>query len=168
MLQFRYVVVKGLKLSPAEKIAIKNKLKQAGLALIEQRIAASRLAADQAQQAANQEEKSSAGDKYETARAMGHLQKDMHAGQLVAHLKDLASLRAVNTDIVYSSPGSGAFIQCHTFSFFIAAGLGKQLIDAQTIFFISPYAPLARLLAQKKTGDSFSFNGANVIIEAIY
>jgi hypothetical protein len=37
---------------------------------------------ESAQQSANSEEKSSAGDKYETSRAMGHLEKDMHARQL--------------------------------------------------------------------------------------
>jgi len=155
-------------LSPEEKIQVKNKLKLTGLAIIEARIAAAKQATEQAQQAANQEEKSSAGDKYETGRAMGHLQKEMHAGQLAAHLKDLAALRAVNTDMLYTSPATGSFIQCNGFSFFIAAGLGKQLIEGQTVFFISPYAPLARLLEQKKTGDLFPFNGTTGMIEDIY
>ncbi len=155
-------------MTPSEKIQVKNKLKLAGLAIIEARIAAAKQAADQAQQAANQEEKSSAGDKYETGRAMGHLQKDLHAGQLAAHLKDLAALRAVNTDILYTRPATGAFIQCTGCCFFIAAGLGKQVIDGQTVFFISPYAPLAHQLEQKKTGDGFSFNGTMSIIEDIY
>jgi hypothetical protein len=152
----------------SEKINVKSQLKLAGLAIIEARMAASKQAADQAQQAANQEEKSSAGDKYETGRAMGHLEKDMHAGQLAAHLKDLAALRAVNADMLYSTPCPGAFIKCNAFSFFIAAGLGKQSLEGQTIFFISPYAPLARLMEQKKIGDSFSFNGALSSIEDIF
>lgn len=152
----------------SEKIRLKNSLKQLALTIIEQRIAVARKAADQAQQAANQEEKSSAGDKYETGRAMGHLQKDMHAGQLAAHLKDLAILQAVDTGTLYARPVSGAFIDCTGFAFFIAAGLGKQEVAGQTIFFISPYAPLARLLEQKKTGDSFPFNGITALITDIY
>jgi len=155
-------------MTPAEKIAFKTTLKQAGLAIIEQRIAASGKAADHAQQAANQEEKSSAGDKYETARAMGHLQKDMHARQLAAHLKDLAALRDINTDTICTTPIAGACVICTQFSFFIAAGLGKQLVNDQPIFFISPYAPLARLLGEKKTGNSFLFNGVTTMIEDIY
>ena len=151
-----------------DKIQFKLRLKQAGLTLIAQRVAAARHAADQAQQAANQEEKSSAGDKYETGRAMGHLQKNMHAGQLAAHLKDLATLQAVAADLLYTTPVTGAFVACTGISFFIAAGLGKQIIDDQPIFFISPYAPLAHLLAQKKTGDSFPFNGATITITAVF
>jgi hypothetical protein len=151
-----------------EKIQFKNSLKQWGLAIIEQRIATAKQAADHAQQAANQEEKSSAGDKYETGRAMGHLQKDMHAGQLAAHLKDLATLKSVDTEHLYTKPVTGSFINCTGFSFFIAAGLGRQVIDGQTIFFISPYAPLARTLEQKKTGDSFLFNNVTVLIADIF
>ena len=45
--------------------------------MIKQRIAAATLAIENAQSAANAEEKSSAGDKYETSRAMSHLEKDM-------------------------------------------------------------------------------------------
>lgn len=150
-----------------EKIQFKNNLRQLAIALIEQRITTARQAADNAQQTANQEEKSSAGDKYETGRAMGHLQKDMHAGQLAAHLKELAALKAINTDRLYTTPVAGSFIKCGNSAFFIAAGLGKQLAEGQTIFFISPYAPLARILEQKKTGDSFLFNGIDTIIEAI-
>jgi len=82
-------------MNDVEKIALKNTLKQYALALIEQRIATAREAIDQAQQAANQEEKSSAGDKYETGRAMGHLQKDMYARQLSENRKELAILHAV-------------------------------------------------------------------------
>jgi hypothetical protein len=153
---------------PVDKIQFKHRLKQAALAIIEQRVAAAREAVHQAQEAANQEEKSSAGDKYETGRAMGHLQKNMHAGQLAAHLKDLATLQAVLTDQCYTTPAPGALITCPGLSFFIAAGLGKQTIDGQTIVFISPYAPLARLLAQQKTGNAFAFNGATLTISAIF
>src|SRR5690349_15444428 len=140
-----YFVTLLLMTTASEKIQFKNSLRQWGLALIEQRMATAREAADSAQQAANQEEKSSAGDKYETGRAMGHLQKDMYARQLAAHQKDLAALKAVNTDILYAKPAAGALVNCGHCSFFIAAGLGKQLIAGQTIFFISPYAPLARI-----------------------
>jgi len=123
-------------MTDAEKIALKNTLKRYALALIEQRIATAREAIDQAQQAANQEEKSSAGDKYETGRAMGHLQKDMYARQLSENRKELAILHAVNTDILYPSPVAGALIECPEILFFIAAGLGRQITDGQAVIFL--------------------------------
>jgi hypothetical protein len=153
----------------SEKIAVKARLKRWALDLIGQRIAVAREAIDQAQQSANQEEKSSAGDKYETGRAMGHLQKDMHARQLAEYIKELATLHSVNTDVVYVAAGPGAFIQTGNVAFFIAAGLGKQSQpDGRTIYFLSPLAPLAKELQNKKAGDSFVFNGGPLTIIEIY
>ncbi|NII24467.1 hypothetical protein HB364_05225 [Pseudoflavitalea sp. X16] len=152
----------------AEKISYKHLLKQAGLAIIEQRMAAARQQIEEAQQAANQEEKSSAGDKYETARAMGHLQKDMHARQLAEQAKELAALHAINVDVLYEEAIAGALIECGKMTFFLAAGLGKQIIDNKTIFFLSPQAPLAQQLQHKKAGDHFVFNAVGTIIVDLY
>jgi hypothetical protein len=151
-----------------EKIALKNKLKGWGLDFITQRIDNAREAMRQAQEAANSEEKSSAGDKYETGRAMGHLQKDMHARQLAESLKELATLHAIQTDIVYHEGSPGALLQTDSVAFFISAGLGKRLIDDQTIFFLSPQAPLAGLLLRKKSGDSILFNRETLIIREVF
>lgn len=152
----------------AEKISYKHLLKQAGLAIIEQRMASAKQQIEEAQQAANQEEKSSAGDKYETARAMGHLQKDMHARQLAEQAKELAALHAINADVLYEEATAGALIQCEKMTFFLAAGLGKQIIDNKTIFFLSPQAPLALQLQHKKAGDHFVFNTVRTIIVDLY
>ncbi len=152
----------------AEKISFKHTLKQAGLAIIEQRIAAARSLMEDAQQAANGEEKSSAGDKYETSRAMGHLQKDMHARQLAEQAKELAALHAVNVDLLYDTMATGAVIECEKAIFFVAAGLGKIPIGDKTVFFLSPQAPLAQQLQHKKAGDQFVFNTLRTIIVDLY
>ena len=151
-----------------DKIAFKNSLKQFCRHTIEQRIAAAKEIIQNVQDAANNEEKSSAGDKYETGRAMGHLQKDMHTRQLAEYIKELADLHGVNTGVVYDSANAGAFIETNVASFFIAAGLGKQRIEEKIIYFLSPHAPLSGVLLNKKKGDNFPFNKLNVIITEIY
>ena len=151
-----------------EKIAFKNKLKLTGQQIIEQRMAAARTLIKNAQEAANSEEKSSAGDKYETARAMNQLEKEMHSKQLAQQVKELALLHEVKTDVVYTKVFPGACIECAGMVFFIAAGLGKQTIDEKLIIFLSPHAPLAKTLQNKVAGNSFLFNGKDVTIEAIY
>jgi transcription elongation GreA/GreB family factor len=123
---------------------------------------------DDAQQAANGEEKSSAGDKYETSRAMGHLQKDMHARQLAEQAKELAALHAVNVDLLYEVVTTGAVIECEKMTFFVAAGLGRQAVGDKTVFFLSPQAPLAQQLQHKKTGDHFVFNTLHTIIVDLF
>jgi hypothetical protein len=152
----------------SEKIAFKNRLKQAAQQLIEQRIAAAKTLIASAQEAANSEEKSSVGDKYETARAMGQLETEMHSKQLAQQVRELALLHEVKTDIVYATATMGACIECADLIFFIAAGLGKQTIDGKLIIFLSPQAPLAKLLQNKKAGESFVFNGKETVIETVY
>jgi len=167
-------------MTDAEKLAFKNNLKQWGLDLIGQRVAAARQAMEQAQEAANSEEKSSAGDKYETGRVMGHLQKDMHARQLAESVKELATLHAVQTEPLCHEGRTGAVLQAHgaaftdsaafadSLAFFISAGLGRQSIDGQTILFLSPQAPLAKLLEKKKPGDSVLFNQKEFVIRDVF
>jgi hypothetical protein len=156
------------KMTDIEKITFKNRLKQFVQTIIEQRIHAVRIAIDNAQQSANSEEKSSAGDKYETSRAMNHLAKDMHARQLAENLKELSVLQAVDTGTIHCDVNNGSFIECTEVSFFIAAGLGKQVIDGRPILFLSPNAPVAKLMLHKKIGDGFVFNGQYTEIKELY
>jgi hypothetical protein len=111
-----------------------------------------------AQEAANSEEKSSAGDKYETGRAMGHLQKDMHARQLAELVRELAALHAVKE----------VLLRTETLDFFIGIGLGKQSIEGRTVVFLSPQAPLAQALQNKKRGDIVVFQRENLTIREIF
>jgi hypothetical protein len=154
--------------SDQEKLVFKQKLKQWGLDLITRRLNASTEAMTQAQEAANNEEKSSAGDKYETGRAMGHLQKDMHARQLAESVKELATLHGVPIEPLCTDGRPGAYLQAEGVAFFISAGLGKQVIDGQTVLFLSPQAPLATQLQGKKAGDQVAFNKTMVNIREVF
>ncbi len=180
-----------------EKLALKAALKQYGLDLIRRRIEVARQAAGQAQEAANNEEKSSAGDKYETGRAMGHLQQEMYARQQAEYEREYTALHQIRTDTLCTTPIPGAFIQCadigertsgslsegqildlsgkrvnfpgYPFSgIFMTAGLGKQTVDGNIILFLSPAAPLAGALQNKRAGDTFIFNGRTLTIEDIF
>jgi len=151
-----------------QKIDFKIALKKRCVEILEQRINASYNSMQNAQAAANEEDKSSAGDKYETGRAMNHLEKDMYARQLAANKSDMASLMSINCEQVYNAVTPGCFVKCADTSFFIAAGLGKIIIEQETIFLLSYHAPLARILCSKKIGDTISFNGRELIIEELY
>ena len=147
--------------------AYKQRLLQYCKTLIQERIDTAQAAMDNAQQASNSEEKSSAGDKYETARAMGHIEKDMHAKQLEANKIELAALSIVENSN-NETAGTGAFIDCGQQLFFIAAGLGKITFEGKTIFVLSPKAPLAKLFFSKKKGDKIIFNSTEIIIADIF
>lgn len=80
-------------MTPEQKLAYKIRLIQFCEDTITRRMAVARQAMDNAQASANSEEKSSAGDKYETGRAISHLEKDMYARQLMANAQELNALR---------------------------------------------------------------------------
>jgi hypothetical protein len=147
----------NLQAMQSDKQKFKNKLRQFAQDIIQQQITLARKMISNAQEAANSEEKSSAGDKYETARSMGQLDQEMYGQQLAKYVNELALLHATE----------GILVQCEECSFFIAVGLGRQLIGADTIYFLSPQAPMAKELQQKKPGDRLIFSGKEMIILAI-
>jgi len=151
-----------------EKLAYKAGLKRWALDHLGQRIATANEAMQQAQEAANSEEKSSAGDKYETGRAMGHLQKDMYARQLAELVRELAALHAVNADQLITSAATGALLRTDKIDLFISIGLGKQTIANRTVLFLSPQAPLARTLQNKRRGDDILFQQETIPIREIF
>lgn len=151
-----------------EKIAFKIRLLGKCKELIEQRIDATVTAINNAQLAANSEEKSSAGDKYETSRAMNHLEKDMFSRQLAANNNELNLLNSINCLNLYDSVTAGCFIQCERCSFFIAGGLGKIYFEGREIYLLSPHAPVARLFYTKKMGSMINFKEGKMVIQALF
>lgn len=151
-----------------EKVAFKVKLKNFGLHTLTQRISTAQIAMDRAQEAANTEDKSSAGDKYETGRAMGQLEKEMYGRQLAEYAKEIDALRKISVDALYTHVAAGVFVQATGIAFFVSAGLGKQQVDGLTVLFVSPAAPLARSLFGKGPGDVILFNGARLVIEELF
>ncbi|MFM7852135.1 MAG: 3-oxoacyl-ACP synthase, partial [Flammeovirgaceae bacterium] len=82
-------------------IELKKLIYTACLRMIQERQHYSRLAMSSAQDAANAEEKSSAGDKYETGRAMAQIERDKAAMQLAEVLKMGGALEKIDPDRVY-------------------------------------------------------------------
>ena len=152
-------------LSPIHfKVALKNHC----ISLLQQRIQQNQLAIDHAQESANQEEKSSAGDKYETSRAMSHREKDMYARQMEENKKALASLISIDCNCICEKISPGCLVNCGDHLFFIATGLGKISFRGKDVFILSQNAPLVKLLLHKKKADRFPFAGRQLQIQSIY
>lgn len=119
------------------------------------------------QSSAANETKSSMGDKYETARAQAHLELEKLAKRL-AETKQLklilkqAELPTQNNTIAFGS-------MAHTSNgvFFIACGIGRVEFEGQVVFVVSPSAPVAKLLLNKKVGDTAVLNGNSIKINQI-
>jgi hypothetical protein len=150
-----------------EIIDYKKRLLQFCLNIIRERESSLILSIENAQAAANSEEKSSAGDKYETSRAMSHIEKDMYAKQLQSTRQELAGLMNTDCSPIYPTATKGSLVKCGDKNFFIAAGIGKILFEEQQVYVLSPQAPLAGALQGKKPGSQVIFNQESLLITSV-
>ena len=118
----------------------------------------------EAQNAANNETKSSAGDKHETGRAMAQLETEKLTKQLAEALKLEQILSQINPDMEHQQVGLGSLVTTNNGQFFIAASIGKVVLGSITYFAISSVSPIGKLLIGLKREDTFSFNGKSYII----
>ena len=93
-----------------EKLKIKEALWNQCKIIIENRIDIAKSAMENAQKAANGEEKSTAGDKYDTSRAMGHIDRDMNAVQVSQAVDTLNILKGVEIASIHTKAKSGTVI----------------------------------------------------------
>lgn len=138
---------------------IKIALYQRCLELVQERIAAARKAMDEAQAAANENTKSSAGDKYETGRAMMQLERDKAAAHLATAMQLNKDLDAITPEQIQKTISPGSLVQTSNGHFFMAAPLGKIPLQGIDYWAISVYSPVGKLLMGKTEGEKVSFNG---------
>ena len=125
---------------------------------VQQRIDTARQAMEAAQEAANSESKSSAGDKYETGRAMAQLDRDRHA-QLLAEARNVEhDLRQLNIEKNYELVQPGSLVITNRGRFFISIGAGKLTLDGEDYFAVSSASPIGMALAGRKVNDVVTFN----------
>lgn len=125
---------------------------------VQQRIDTARQAMEAAQESANSESKSSAGDKYETGRAMAQLERDHHAQLLAQARKMEQELSRLNVVSLYDTVQPGSVVTTSHGSFFISISAGKVTIDGVEYVAVSPASPVAIALAGHKAGDVVVFN----------
>lgn len=128
------------------------------LAYVQERIQTATEAMQSAQESANSESKSSAGDKYETGRAMAQLERDRHAQLLADAKRMLADLEKINPDLTTSVVVSGSLVRTSQGAFFLAISAGKLPFDGVDYFAVSVASPIGALLMGKRVGETVLFN----------
>ncbi|MFZ1809051.1 MAG: 3-oxoacyl-ACP synthase [Cyclobacteriaceae bacterium] len=117
-----------------------------------------------AQASANEETKSSAGDKYETARAMAQLEIEKSTSQLSEAGKLKRLLGEFSGESETSKAQLGSLIQTNNGWFYISLSAGKVILDDVTYICLSPVSPLGAKMMNLVTGDQFNFNKLDYII----
>lgn len=151
-----------------ENNAFKQSVKQACIDVLTLRMNTISLAMDQAQDSANNQEKSSAGDKHETARAIGQAERDMNARQLLQVRTDLKFLESIQVDQIFKSIALGAIFQLNDQLFFVALGLGSLRVDEKTVMVISHLSPLFLNLKSKQKNEVVLFQNEETLVQAVF
>ena len=146
---------------------IKPRLHALCLAYVQQRLDAIQAAINAAQESANSETKSSAGDKYETGRAMAQNERDRNLVQLQQARQLLAELQRINPDLPCDAVRPGALVNTSLGHFFISISAGKLPLDGTDYFAVSAAAPVAAALSGKRAGEQVVFNGKPVKVLAV-
>lgn len=150
------------------KIDIKNDLYNRCIEYVEEKIKNASDAIENAQRSANEETKSSVGDKYETGRAMLQMERNKFEIQLKESLKLKEFLDQINVKKEYQNIQPGSIVKTEKGNYFIAINAGKQQIGKEIYFTISLASPIGRELADKQKNDYYSFNGMKIkILEVV-
>jgi transcription elongation GreA/GreB family factor len=136
---------------------IKRKLYDHCVDFLNRRIVTAREAIRIAQESANDETKSSAGDKYETGRAMMQLEIEKNATQLEEALKQKKTLDSINIELQPVNIQNGSLVFTDQGNFFLAISVGFVVIEDKSFAVVSAQSPIGSKLIGLKSGDTFSF-----------
>lgn len=139
----------------------KDEILKACFDLVHKKIEEVNMAIQTANHSLVEEDKSSAGDKYETGREMIQQDLNRYEQQLKNLTQDLDLLQRIQqsqetrTDAV----GLGSLVKTDKSIFFLACSIGVVPVGKNTIYCISLVSPIGQVLQGKKEGENFAFNG---------
>lgn len=119
---------------------------------------------DLSESAAN-ETKSTAGDKYETARAMLHIEQDQVRRQLAALLEQQTVLNMINPEAESLTAVLGSLLRIDDTYYYLSTGLGKMQVNGNKVIALSLQSPLGNQLKGLKAGDELFMKGKKMIGE---
>src|ERR1700733_11307672 len=116
---------------------LKEELYNQCLDYVQKRMLAAEQGIKEAQQASKDDTKSSAGDKYETGRAMMQQETDGNLAQLNEANKLKVVLKTIGTIGSNDTIDAGNVVITNNGNFYIAISAGALTVDGQTYFAIS-------------------------------
>lgn len=145
---------------------VKKEVYKASIAILEDKIAFSHSLLKELAQGAENASKSSAGDKHETGRAMVQLEQEKIGNQLKEFEAMLTELQKLEHQIKTETITKGSLINTSSGFFYLSIGLGRVIVDNETIFALSPQSPFGKQLVGLKINDTLTFNGKISVIQS--
>ncbi|MBK1897565.1 hypothetical protein [Chryseobacterium paridis] len=117
--------------------------------------------------AANNETKSSMGDKYETSREMVQQEINNLQRQLNETLNQQVLVQKISPE-KSSKVQNGALVKTDKGLFYIAASIGEIVFENQKVMTVSVESPLVKAMFGKKIAEKFMINNNHQTIENIW
>ncbi|MEP2936508.1 MAG: 3-oxoacyl-ACP synthase [Gilvibacter sp.] len=112
--------------------------------------------------------KSSAGDKHNTERAMLQLEREQLGNQLAVLERDLEVIDRIDPETINDRIHLGSLVYAPNAIYFICVSAGVFNEDNSQVVAISSAAPIARAMIGMASGDSFTWQGKQYPILAVY
>jgi transcription elongation GreA/GreB family factor len=146
---------------------LKSKLYKLCHAYVDQRIETTQKAMEALQVSADEETKSSVGDKYETGRAMMQLEMEKYSVQLNEAVKLKQTISQMETVVQTDVVQPGCLVRTNQGNFYISISAGPLKVNDESFFAISTASPIGTKLLGLKVKDTFNFNNKVYEIQRI-
>jgi hypothetical protein len=113
------------------------------------------------------ETKSTAGDKYETGRAMLQAEEDRLMERKSISQNMLHHLKELDISNRKEKVGPGSLVEAGGNYYFISVALGKILFYDEPVFCISGVSPIGKALMGASEQEKVNFNGKVILIEKL-
>lgn len=137
---------------------IKTNLITACEAFVLERIARLEAAIADLEEALKLETKCSMGDKYETGRAMLHLEFEKLSAQYEEYSKLRKTLRLIDASRSHGEVGFGSVVYTQKANYFLSIPAGELQLEREKFYAVGKNAPIAQALKGLKEGDEVVFN----------
>jgi hypothetical protein len=135
--------------------------------LLEERIASLKKTLNDLGESAENETKSSVGDKHETARAHLHIEQENITKRLNEALDQKAALEKTDLSISSDQVIKGSLVKTNRGYLFMIIPLGKIFLDNESVICISQSSPIGMKLLGQKASSTIEVNGIVYHLEKI-
>jgi hypothetical protein len=148
-------------------MSLKQKVYSACLDLLNEKIEYLNAALSDLAFGSENDAKSSAGDKHETARAMMQIEHEKIGNQREEFLRQKNELVSIDVNRKSGEVIKGSLIKTNHGYLFLAVPIGKIDVKTESVIALSPVSPLGQKLIGLKKSDTAEINGVKYKIEGV-
>lgn len=145
----------------------KEKIHQACMDWLNNQLAELKAALASLKETIANEDKSSAGDKFETARAMAQKEMELVGIQLKKSLSDQQLMLSIDPKKKMEYVQLGSLIETDEVHLYIGVAIGRIKVDGKDVFIVSASSPIAQKILGQQKGFAFEMGAKRAEIKAL-